>query len=220
MSKNVEIAARLAEERERLMQQNDFAQLVGVTKTTQSNYERAERSPDTEYLARAAQLGIDVGYVITGVRTTSKQDDTFVVVPMLAVTASAGNGHVNEDLAEYRLGDDQKPKGLSFQTAWLAKRRLNPKNLRVIDVRGSSMEPVLSSGDLVLVDLSHKTPRGDDVYVIRQGEDLLVKYCQLLPSGVLRVSSANQSYLSYDIELNAFNNVEIVGRVVASMHEW
>ena len=64
------IGERLKEERERLgLNQTDFAALAGASKNTQYNYEKGERSPDSNYLAAAAAQGVDVLYVITGVRT-------------------------------------------------------------------------------------------------------------------------------------------------------
>lgn len=64
------IGERLKEERVRLgYNQADFAAVAGVAKTSQFNYEKGERSPDAEYLAAAAAIGLDVLYVVTGVRT-------------------------------------------------------------------------------------------------------------------------------------------------------
>ncbi|HDS1776253.1 TPA: helix-turn-helix transcriptional regulator [Pseudomonas putida] len=64
------IGDRLKEERERLgLNQTDFAALAGASKNTQYNYEKGERSPDSNYLAAAAAQGLDVLYVITGART-------------------------------------------------------------------------------------------------------------------------------------------------------
>lgn len=64
------IGERLKEERERLgLNQTDFAALAGASKNTQYNYEKGERSPDSNYLAAAAAQGVDILYVVTGVRT-------------------------------------------------------------------------------------------------------------------------------------------------------
>jgi transcriptional regulator with XRE-family HTH domain len=64
-----EIGARLREERARLaLRQDEFATVMGVSATTQGNYERGDRSPGADYLALASQRGIDVGYVVTGAR--------------------------------------------------------------------------------------------------------------------------------------------------------
>jgi transcriptional regulator with XRE-family HTH domain len=63
---------RLKSERERLgYKLNEFAELVGTTRQTQSKYEKLERKPDSEYLEKAAELGVDVFYVLTGTRFTS-----------------------------------------------------------------------------------------------------------------------------------------------------
>ncbi|MDV5387703.1 helix-turn-helix transcriptional regulator [Pseudomonas juntendi] len=65
----VGIGDRLKEERERLgLNQTDFAALAGASKNSQYNYEKGERSPDSNYLAAAAAQGVDVLYVITGGR--------------------------------------------------------------------------------------------------------------------------------------------------------
>lgn len=62
-----EVFERLREERDRLgMNQADFAELAGVTKRTQANYESGSRHPDTEYLARIAKGGANVHYIVTG----------------------------------------------------------------------------------------------------------------------------------------------------------
>lgn len=37
----------------------------------QQNYEYGKRHPDTRYLEKAAALGVDVQYVITGVRSAT-----------------------------------------------------------------------------------------------------------------------------------------------------
>ncbi|WP_431511633.1 XRE family transcriptional regulator [Variovorax sp. DAIF25] len=210
-STNVEIGERLKLERQRLgLAQADFGTKAGVSKTSQFNYEAGERSPDAEYLHNAAELGVDITYVITGRRVASNDD--FVVIPQHAVAASAGPGAVN--------ADELSNGGLSFSKKWLAKRMLNPTHLKVIDVVGESMLPRLSDGDKVLVDVSDTTPKSGRAYVLLQGEELLVKYCQLLPEGMLRVSSANTDYPTYDIDLSKTDGVSIVGRVRASTHEW
>lgn len=198
------------------LNQMDLAQACNISKTSQVNYESGKRSPDAIYLQAAQKAGLDLAYVVTGVRTTSlnASDEEFVSIPMLGVLASAGNGQVNEPAAEYSV------KGLAFSKDWICKRRLTAANLRVIEVRGASMQGVLSDGDRVLIDLGDIRPKSGYVYVLRQGDELLVKYCQLLPGGVLRVSSANAQFATYDVQLDNTPDVVIIGRVVASMHEW
>ncbi|WP_447776348.1 XRE family transcriptional regulator [Variovorax boronicumulans] len=211
-STNVALGERLKLERQRLgLNQADFGAKVGVSKTSQFNYEAGGRSPDADYLQKAFELGVDVHYVITGQRVAS--DDDFVVIRQHEeVAASGGHGALNSEHID--IG------GLSFSRKWLVKRGLNPTLCEVINVTGDSMAPKLHEGDKVLVDTTDKTPKSGRAYVFLQGDELLVKYCQLLPDGILRVSSENQNYQTYDIDLSKTDGVSIVGRVRASTHEW
>jgi len=162
-----------------------------------------------------AVAGVDVLYVVTGIHSRAIESPSDLVpIPRLDVKASAGHGTINDNGGEYQVD------AISVSRAWLARRHLSPSSLRVIQVRGSSMQGVLSDGDLVLVDQADTTPRSGFVYVLRQGDELLVKYCQQLPGGVLRVSSANTAFQPYDVDLSKATDVSVVGRVVASMHDW
>jgi transcriptional regulator with XRE-family HTH domain len=61
---------RLRQERARLgLRQDDLARLGGVNRNTQGSYEKGERNPDVAYLAAVATQGVDVRYVITGIRS-------------------------------------------------------------------------------------------------------------------------------------------------------
>lgn len=62
---------RLKEERERLgLSQAKFALMCNIGKTAQFNYESNARIPDGTYLSNALELGVDVGYLLSGERTT------------------------------------------------------------------------------------------------------------------------------------------------------
>lgn len=179
------------------------------------------RTPSAELLASVFRLyGFMPSWVLTGQGPrrigeipSSAMNDEFVTIPRHDVAASAGPGALN--------GEDSAVSGLCFSRRWLKKRGLNPSNLLVIDVVGNSMEGKLSNGDAVLIDKSQTAPKSGFAYVLRQGDELLVKYAQLLPDGILRVSSENnQPYPPYDIDLSKVTDVSILGRVVASTHEW
>jgi transcriptional regulator with XRE-family HTH domain len=63
------ISERLKGERLRLkMSQEEMARAGGVARSAQGNYERGDRSPDIDYLAAVSLVGVDVGFVVTGVR--------------------------------------------------------------------------------------------------------------------------------------------------------
>ena len=69
------IADRIREERKKLgLSQDDFSKLAGIVQKTQSNYESGKRSPDTDYLLAIGNIGVDIGYVITGRRSVTLDD--------------------------------------------------------------------------------------------------------------------------------------------------
>ena len=48
------------------MSQQEMADRCGVTMRSQRNYEKGERSPDAEYLAALAVMGVNVLHILTG----------------------------------------------------------------------------------------------------------------------------------------------------------
>ena len=70
--KLLEIAGRIAEERNRLgMSQNDFGRVTQTHRNTVRHYETGERKPDPLFLAALQNIGVDVLYVLTGARQVS-----------------------------------------------------------------------------------------------------------------------------------------------------
>lgn len=70
------IAKRLVAERKRLgLQQEDVRQALDISYATMSRYENGHRMPEADKIARMAQLGFDVGYVLTGQRPTLSTSD-------------------------------------------------------------------------------------------------------------------------------------------------
>lgn len=61
---------RLQEERRRLgLTQDEFAEIGGVKRRAQINYESGDRCPDGHYFAAISAAGADVQYILTGVRS-------------------------------------------------------------------------------------------------------------------------------------------------------
>lgn len=53
------------------MSQAALAQLAGVSKKSQTNYELGNSAPAADYLAEVARAGVDVAYVLTGLQSQS-----------------------------------------------------------------------------------------------------------------------------------------------------
>ena len=64
---------------------------------------------------------------------------------------------------------------IKFPRAWLREQGLIPTDCRVISIVGDSMEPTLANGCAILVDLLSTSRRSGRIYVIRIGDELIVK---------------------------------------------
>lgn len=94
------------------------------------------------------------------------------------------------------------------------------RNLAVIAVRGDSMESEIYDQDLILLDRSQKEPRDGDMYVVRYFDELFVKRIQKVLGRQSALRSTNSFYESIRVKPEETNDLEFIGKVVASMHEW
>jgi transcriptional regulator with XRE-family HTH domain len=100
------IGERLKEERKRLkFTQPNFAELAGASKWSQIDWEKGIAYPNAEYLARIADAGADVQYIVTGVR---RLDNLSALEQALLTAARAAPDLVGEALTVLLSG--KKPK--------------------------------------------------------------------------------------------------------------
>ncbi len=74
---------------------------------------------------------------------------------------------------------------------------LDPKNLKLFEVVGDSMQPEYDEGDLAIVDMVNF--RGEfikigGIYVVRVGDVVYVKRVEFLPKGAIKLISLNSKY--------------------------
>jgi hypothetical protein len=136
----------------------------------------------------------------------AQRAEDYVLIPQLAIEASAGPGS--------EPGDETPLAVLAFQANWvrtIASGRTEA--LTVIGVEGDSMLPTLADGDQILVDTDDRERLRDGIYVLRTDEALLVKRLSVNPATRrLTIRSDNEAYPSWDDCDPA--GVHVVGRVV------
>ena len=91
---------------------------------------------------------------------------------------------------------------------------VDPGRIKIIAVRGDSMEPKLWSGQRVMVDIEDTTPSPPGIFVVWDGLGLAIKRVEVIPGTDplrVRISSANPEYLSYE---RLFTEAAINGRVI------
>jgi len=87
--------------------------------------------------------------------------------------------------------------------------------IRILAVKGNSMEPKLWPGQRVMVDIEDKTPSPPGIFVVWDGLALVLKYVEVMPNSdplKVRISSANKDFLAYERNLEeAYINGRVIG---------
>jgi phage repressor protein C with HTH and peptisase S24 domain len=124
------------------------------------------------------------------------------------VRASAGPGAIHEGLEEV------KQVWYFPENVIRHEFRARTSDLRMITIDGDSMEPLLASGDRVLIDTSQRVPVPPGIFVIWDGMGLVAKRIEHEPNSdppVVVIKSVNPEYQTYE---RGADEVHIVGRVV------
>lgn len=94
-----DMAVRLVEERTRLgYTQANFAHQAGKTREILRKYEHGETMVSTDFLVHVAQLGVDVQYVLTGVRSSNMETVAKAVIPSENAPVNQVSGNVTNSV--------------------------------------------------------------------------------------------------------------------------
>jgi phage repressor protein C with HTH and peptisase S24 domain len=202
-----------------LMSRAMLATKLGVHINTVAKLERGDTSPDASQIQQISKVGNrSIEWLVTGREqdesslvneTSAVTSGRFVYVPHFDVLASAGAGNVFEKI---ELVLAMRP----FDDGYIRNQLgISHNQLALINVIGNSMEPLLRSNDTVLLDMRSNDIPNEGMHVIRLDGALLVKQLQFLPGKILRVSSANQDYMPFDIKADedSDRDFSIIGRV-------
>lgn len=79
--------------------------------------------------------------------------------------------------------------------------------IRTVRVSGKTLK-------IIFLKTLLKKRAGNGIYVLRIGNDLIVKRTQTLPNKRLLISSANEAYAPFELDLNdPSSDVQIIGKV-------
>lgn len=157
-----------------------------------------QQLPESVREALGRHFGIDADYFRDGHRDRKPANvvihdrlDDFVLIPAYDTALSAGHGAIN-------AAQREPIHHLAFRLDWLRSRTSAATDrLAVLTVAGTSMEPELRHGDMVLVDLTVTRFTRDGMYAIsrRSEDEVMVKHVERsMRDGTLTVISANPTY--------------------------
>lgn len=205
--------------------QGRLAERLGIKQASISEIERGLTASSSHLVRAALECGVNPLWLSEGVGemlgkrpdassgpdengSPSKKD--YALIPQYTARASAGNGYHNDHV---ELKD-----GLVFKRDWLARLSLKEDACCVIYAEGSSMEPTISDGDVLLIDRSSTLPRNGKVYAIQRpdGSHSIKRLIQSF-SGEWIIRSDNPDKTLYPdepISADALQHIEIIGRSV------
>ena len=186
-----------------------FAQKAGMGDSTFRNILNGAMPRLDSLLRIANAAGVSVEWLATGKESSKSQsefEEEFALIPGYNVQVAAGHGSL--------AGDESPTRELAFRRKWLRFRGLNEKDLALVFAKGDSMEPTISDNETVMVDTSERKLRDGHIYVIRNGDHLLVKRIQTLWNDGVQLLSDNKEYPPQEISSADLENMEVIGKVV------
>ena len=142
---------------------------------------------------------------------TIAEEDELEMIPYYEIYASAGYGSFNLDAYE---PDDY----IGLSRRWLNQRGFRINHLTFFQAEGDSMYPTISDGDALLIDLSEKMPKDGRIYILRHGDQTLVKRVQGIRNGIRLISDNKAFYDPVDLTFDESLDLEVIGRVVHIGH--
>ncbi len=191
---------RLKEARKKSrLTQTDVAKIIGISQTGYSDWETGKNRVDARSLGRLAELyGVTVNYLL-GIDENDAPAKG-VRIPVLGSVAAGIPIEAIQDIVDYEEIDaDMAAAGEYF-------------GLRI---KGSSMEPRIREGDVVIVRRQGEAETGDTVVVLVNGDSATVKRIKIEPNGIALIPNNpaydTRFYSAAEVELLP---VHIIGKVV------
>ena len=196
--------------------QAEIACRLKLTPKAVSKWFNGESIPRREPMERLAKyLGTTSAYLNGYIAEDGIASDHLNVpedtyrVDVLDVQASAGSGtYMTHDFIE-------KIRAIEYTTEQ-ARSLFNGRSqdvVKVITVRGDSMEGTINPGDEIFVDISVNSFDGDGVYVFTYGRTMHVKRLQM-QKDKLAVISDNDRYENWHIDAEEEANLHILAKVL------
>lgn len=179
------------------LSQGDLANMLGVSRSAIGMYEAGDRMPDYEMMQSIADLfNVDLNYLYGRTETKNK-----LRIPVLGYVAAGIPIDAITDILDYEeLSPDMVKDGSEYFA---------------LQIKGSSMEPKISEGDVVIVRKQEDCENGQIAIVCVNGDQATCKRVMKQANGIL-LQPLNPSYEPTFYTAEQIQNlpITILGRVV------
>lgn len=189
----------------------ELARRLNVSNVSLSQWAAGKYKPSEEGLeALCSYFSVPPAYILYGdgnapeAQSIALSNNT-VAIPLLDVKGSCGIG---ADIHDNMLSLIRFVR-VSYEFIHTYCASASARSLQLLTCVGDSMEPTLSEGDSVLVDVSQKTPSSDGIYAVVMNNRVFIKRIQFIPDGFLLLSD-NPKY--QPITVSDADCLNIVGR--------
>lgn len=188
----------------RNMSAAELSRLSGIDEATLSNYKKGKYIPKqrkTEAIANA--LDVSVSWLMgadTPIETKVKTNITGVRIPVLGYVRAGIPIEAIEEILDYEeISQDMAKQGEYF----------------ALSIKGDSMEPKISEGDVVIVRRQEIVENGELAVVLVNGNDATVKKFYKNDNGITLIST-NPAYDPFTYTKKEVNDlpVRVIGKVV------
>lgn len=187
------------------MKQSDLAKELFVNQTAVSQWERGVTKPSVDILRKLSALyGVSVGFML-GIESEQIQlpppsTPSAVVIPVLGDVAAG----VPMLAVENIIGYEEVPAEMAKDCELFGLR-----------IRGSSMEPRIREGDVVIVRKQDTADSGDTAVVLVNGDSATVKRIKKEPGGIALIPNNPAFEVKYYSAAEIADlPVVIVGKVI------
>lgn len=179
--------------------QQKLADYLGVSRSTVAMWETSANEPDIHTIAKMAGFfGVPIA-ILLGVDEV-RQTIGSVRVPVLGCVQAGIPIDAIEEIIDY----EEIPESMAQNGEYYA-----------LQVKGDSMEPKMSSGDVVIVRKQDTVITGDIAIVLVNGHEATIKKVSITPTGIMLIPF-NSAYvpIHYSPEEIETLPVRILGKVV------
>ena len=148
--------------------QEELGKLIGVSKTCICNYEAGAREPESNTIAKLAEIfNVDINYLF---QWQTDYENGGIKIPVLGRVAAGIPIEAITDILDYEEIPAEMMKDGSEYFA--------------LQIKGESMEPKISDGDVVIVRKQETCDSGDIAIVSINGDDATCKKVMIHEAGI------------------------------------